>query len=55
MARQSARFDLRLYPELREAAEKIAKAQDRTLAWVLRDALERYIREQEISQAVQEP
>ena len=50
MVRQSARFDMRIDPELREAIERIAKAKDRSLAWVVREALRRYVR-QEAGQA----
>jgi len=42
MGRQTARFDLRIDPELLEAIERIALAKDRSIAWVVRDALRRY-------------
>lgn len=40
------RFDMRIDPELREAAEKIADARDRSLAWVVREALKRYVEQE---------
>lgn len=42
MTRQTARIDLRIDPELRETIEEIAKAKDRSVAWIVRDALTRY-------------
>ena len=49
MVRQkSARFDLRLDPELREAVERIAEARDRTVAWVVREALKRYVEQESV-------
>jgi predicted transcriptional regulator len=49
MARQTSRFDLRLDPELRKAVERIAEARDRSVAWVVRDALKSYIRQEQES------
>lgn len=46
MVRQSARFDMRLEPELRTAIERIAAAKDRTVAWVVREALKRYVEQE---------
>jgi predicted transcriptional regulator len=46
MARQTERIDLRLDSELREAVERIAEAKDRTVAWVVRDALRRYVQQE---------
>ena len=46
MARQTGRLDLRIDPEIREAIERIAEAQDRTVAWVVRDALRRYVQQE---------
>jgi predicted transcriptional regulator len=43
MARQSARFDLRLDQELKDALERVAQVKDRSSAWVVRDALRRYL------------
>ena len=49
MGRQTDRLDLRIDPELREAIEQIAAARDRSVAWIVRDALKRYA-EQEAGQ-----
>jgi predicted transcriptional regulator len=46
MVRQTARFDLRIDPELREAIEEIAKAKDRSVAWIVREALTRYVEQE---------
>ncbi len=46
MARQTERFDMRMDPELREAIEKIAEARDRPIAWVVREALKRYVQQE---------
>lgn len=46
MARQTERIDLRIGPELREEIEQIAADKDRTVAWVVRDALKRYVRQE---------
>jgi predicted transcriptional regulator len=43
MVRQSARFDLRLDQELKDALEHVAQVKDRSSAWVVRDALRRYL------------
>jgi predicted transcriptional regulator len=40
------RFDLRIDPELREAIERIAQKKDRSVAWVVRDALKRYVEQE---------
>ena len=47
MARQTARFDLRIDPELLEAIERIATEKDRPIAWVVRDALRRYAQQEQ--------
>jgi predicted transcriptional regulator len=44
--RQGARLDLRIDQELREAIERIAQEKDRSVAWVVRDALRRYIQQE---------
>jgi predicted transcriptional regulator len=36
---------MRIDAELREAIERIAQAKDRSVAWVVRDALKRYVDE----------
>jgi predicted transcriptional regulator len=46
MVRQTERLDLRIEPELREAIERIALAKDRPVAWVVRDALKRYVEQE---------
>ena len=43
--RQSARLDIRIEPELLAAVEQIAKSKDRSVAWVVRDALRRYTKQ----------
>jgi len=49
MARQTERLDLRIDLELREAVEQIAQAKDRSVAWVVRDALKRYVQQEKQS------
>lgn len=53
MVRQTERLDLRLGAELLRAVEQLARAKDRSVAWVVRDALKRYV-EQEKQQAPSE-
>lgn len=40
------KLNLRLDPGLRAAVERIAEAKDRSVAWVVRDALTRYVEQQ---------
>jgi predicted transcriptional regulator len=47
MGTQTERIDLRVDPELREALERIAVAKDRSLAWIVREALKRYVEEEQ--------
>ena len=47
MGRQTERIDLRVDPELREAIERIAVTKDRSVAWIVRDALKRYVEQEE--------
>ena len=37
------KLNLRLDPDLRAAVQQIAEAKDRSVAWVVRDALTRYV------------
>lgn len=37
---------MRIDPELLEAVEKIAGAKERPVAWVVREALKRYVQEE---------
>ena len=39
------RLDMRIDPELKEAAEKKAQEQGRTLSGVIKDYLKRYVRQ----------
>ena len=47
MGTQTERLDLRIDPELREAIERLAAAQDRSVAWIVRDALKRYVEQEQ--------
>jgi predicted transcriptional regulator len=40
------KLNLRLDPDLRAAVERIAEAKDRSVAWVVRDALTRYVEQE---------
>jgi predicted transcriptional regulator len=46
MGRQTERFDMRMEHELRTAIERIAREKDRSVAWVVRDALRRYVEQE---------
>lgn len=39
------KLNLRLDPDLRAAIEQIATTKDRSVAWIVRDALTRYVKE----------
>jgi len=43
MEKCTARLDVRIEPALREAIERLAEAKDRSVAWIVRDALKRYV------------
>lgn len=44
--RHTDKLNLRLDPSLRTAVEQIAEAKDRSVAWVVRDALTRYVEQE---------
>jgi len=44
---KTKRLDLRIDPELREAIERLAAAKDRSVAWIVRDALNRYVQQEQ--------
>jgi len=46
MARHTARLDMRIDPDLLKAIEQIARDKDRSVAWVVRDALRRYVEQE---------
>jgi hypothetical protein len=43
---QSVKLNVRMEPSLRASITLIAAAKDRTVAWVVRDALKRYVQEE---------
>jgi predicted transcriptional regulator len=44
--RLTSRLNERISPDMRASLEEIAERHDRTLSWVIRDALARYIRQE---------
>jgi predicted transcriptional regulator len=44
--RHTDKLNLRIDPDLRAAIQQIAKAKDRSVGWVVRDALTRYIEQE---------